>query len=49
MLTDRSLSDYDQTKKAEYYDADGFAVADSDNRDKLKTPKPLKELEEPSE
>lgn len=49
MLTDRSASDYDHTKKAEYYDADGYAVADQANKNKLKNPKPIKELEEPSE
>ena len=44
MLTDRSLSDFDNTKKAQYYDADGFAVADEDNKDKLKTPEPIDKL-----
>ena len=38
MLTDDSHSDFDMTKKAVAYDADGFGVADKDNVDKLKKP-----------
>ncbi len=41
MLTDKSLSDFNNSKKAEYYDADGFEVADKENKDKLKNPKPV--------
>lgn len=37
MLTDKSSSDFDNTKKAEYYDADGYQVADEKNKHKLKT------------
>ena len=44
MLTERSSSDFDNTKKAEWYDSEGFSVADSLNKDKLKSPKPVKEL-----
>jgi hypothetical protein len=38
MLTEKSLSDYDNTKKAEYYDAEGFTVADENNKHKLNKP-----------
>lgn len=41
MLTEKSLSDYDSTKKAEYYDAEGFNVADEQNKHKLNKPEPL--------
>jgi len=44
MLTEKSKSDFDNTKKAEWYDADGFSVADSANKDKLKAPEPIKNL-----
>jgi hypothetical protein len=44
MLTAESMSDFDSTKKAEFYDADGFGVADKANKDKLKNPQPVKEL-----
>lgn len=44
MLTEKSVSDYNNTKKAEWYDADGFNVADHDNKDKLKNPRLVKEL-----
>ena len=37
-VTTDSVSDFDHTKKAEYYDAAGFAVADKNNVDKLKQP-----------
>ena len=40
-----TLSDFN-TKKAAYYDADGELIADEDNKDKLTTPVPLKELTE---
>lgn len=46
MLDENSQSDFDNTKKAEFYDADGFAVADAANKDKLKNPRPVKELDE---
>lgn len=45
MLTDKSQSDFDNTKKAEYYDSSDFLVADEKNKDKLKNPRPIKELE----
>lgn len=45
MLTEKSQSDYDKTKKAEYYDAEGYAVADEANKHKLTKPEPLKNLE----
>lgn len=38
MLTEKSISDYDNTKKAEYYDAEGFTVADENNKHKLNKP-----------
>lgn len=44
MLTDKSQSDYDNTKKAEYYDAEGYGVADKANKDLLNCPTPIEEL-----
>jgi hypothetical protein len=44
MLTDKSLSDFDKTKKAEYYDENDFFVADRNNKDKLNQPKPIEDL-----
>ena len=49
MLTEDSLSDFDNTKKAQFYDAAGFAVADADNKHKLNKPEPIKDLDQPSE
>lgn len=46
MLTETSESDYDRTKKAEYYDADGFYVADEANKHKLSKPEPIKTEEQ---
>jgi hypothetical protein len=40
MLTNESQSDFN-TKKAEFYDEDGFLVADEQNKHKLKNPKPV--------
>jgi len=45
MVTEKSQSDFDNTKKAEYYDKKGFAVADEDNKEKLQQPSPLKDLQ----
>ena len=42
MLTEKSQSDYDKTKKAEYYE--GYSVADADNRHLLAKPEAIKEL-----
>jgi len=44
MLTEKSQSDYDKTKKAEYYDLEGYSVADADNRHLLTKPEAIKEL-----
>ncbi len=41
MLTEKSLSDFDNTKKAEYYDKEGFCVADEANKQKLKSPQKI--------
>jgi hypothetical protein len=41
MLTEKSVSDYDNKKKAEYYDAEGFTVADENNKHKLNKPEPV--------
>lgn len=49
MLTPRSQSDFDHTKKAEYYDAEGFAVADKDNKHKLQKPEKLEAPEQNKE
>jgi len=43
VVTTGSVSDYDNTKKAEYYDADGFSIADKKNVDKLKKPRKITE------
>lgn len=45
MLTSKSQSDYDNAKKAEYFDADGYAVADEANKHKLSKPESLKDLD----
>lgn len=45
MLTEQSQSDYNNTKKAEYYDAEGYFVADDANKHKLSKPEPIKNLE----
>ena len=37
MLTEESKNDF-STKKAKYYDKRGFAVADEENKHKLKEP-----------
>ena len=44
MLTDKSQSDYDKTKKAAYYDLDGYEVADEDNRHLLSKPAVIENL-----
>jgi hypothetical protein len=44
MLTEESLSDFDNTKKAEFYDEEGFLVADTDHKDQLKNPQPVSKL-----
>jgi hypothetical protein len=43
MLTEDSMSDFDNTKKASYFDADGPNVADESNKDKLKRPVKIKD------
>lgn len=43
MLTEKSISDFDHTKKAEYYDKNGFYVADKANKEKLNTPVKIKD------
>lgn len=46
MLTEESQSDFNRTKKAAYIDLDGFDVADEDNKNKLKRPVKISEIEE---
>lgn len=46
MLTGNSQSDYDTTKKAEYFDSEGFSVADEQNKHKLNKPEKLEFKEE---
>lgn len=41
MLTEESASDFDNTKKAEYYDEAGPMVADKANIHKLTKPRPI--------
>jgi len=45
MLSEKSQSDYDNTKKAEYYDAAGYSVADEANKHKLNKPEAMKNLQ----
>ena len=40
MLTEKSINDFN-TKKAEFYDENGFLVADESNKHKLASPKPI--------
>ena len=49
MLSEKSKSDFNNTKKAEYYDAEGFEVADAENKHKLKNPQRVEELQEDKE
>jgi hypothetical protein len=44
MLNEKSRSDFDSTKKAEFYDEEGFQVADAENKHLLKTPKKIEHL-----
>ena len=44
-----SLSDFDGAKKAEFYDEDGFGIADAANKDKLAKPVPIEKLSEEKE
>lgn len=46
MLTEKSLSDFDNTKKASWYDEHDFLVADEKNKEKLKNPKPIENLKQ---
>jgi hypothetical protein len=49
MLTERSQSDFDNTKKAEYYDKEGFLVADEENKHKLKNPQKVEPTKQEKE
>ncbi len=49
MLTEKSMSDYDHTKKAEYYDAAGFNVADEKNKHKLNKPEAVSKVQDTQE
>jgi len=40
-------SDFDSTKKAEFYDREGSQVADEANKDKLSSPAPISEISTP--
>ena len=48
MLSEKSKSDFDNTKKAEYFDVEGFAVADAENKHKLNKPEEISKLQEKS-
>ena len=48
MLTAESRNDFN-TKKAEYYDEDGFSVADEQNKHRLNNPKPINDSAEEQE
>ena len=43
MVTEDSQSDFDLTKKAVYYDEDGYGIADEANKHLLAKPRKLKE------
>ena len=45
MVTPDSHSDFDSTKKAEYYDEEGTGIADESNKNKLRRPKRIEEIE----
>jgi hypothetical protein len=45
VVTENSQSDFDLTKKAVYYDELGTSIADEANRDKLKVPVKIAEIE----
>jgi hypothetical protein len=49
MLTEKSQSDFDNTKKAEYVDLQGFAVADETNKHKLSHPVKISETVQPQD
>ena len=38
VVTEDSHSDFNLTKKAKYFDLDGYEIADEDNKHKLKKP-----------
>jgi hypothetical protein len=44
ILTEKSQSDFNSQKKAEYYDAQGFEVADENTKHLLTSPKPVADL-----
>jgi hypothetical protein len=46
MLTKESISDFNNTKKAEYFDLEGFETADEANKNKLKSPQKIENLKE---
>ncbi len=48
MVTENSRSDFDSTKRAEFYDEDGYLIADADSKDQLKNPKKIEQLNNPS-
>ena len=48
-VTTESHSDFDHTKKAEYYDAEGFGIADKNNVDKLRKPVHINAIKQPEE
>lgn len=48
MLTDKSRNDF-STKTAEYFDLEGFYVADEENKEKLKKPESISNLNQETE
>ena len=45
MLSENSQSDFNTVKKAEYYDADGYCVADEENKHKLNKPEKIEKFD----
>lgn len=48
VMTEQSVGDFDLTKKAEYYDQEGYQVADAENKNKLKKPCKIEQDQEQS-
>lgn len=43
-ISEESRSDYDHAKKAEYYDEQGYSLADETNKHLLSVPRPIQEM-----
>jgi cell division protein FtsI/penicillin-binding protein 2 len=43
-ISEETRSDYDYAKKAEYYDEQGYTLADETNKYLLSAPRPIQEI-----